>query len=437
MQNDNENLIRRLAETEEIIRALRGGEIDAVIGDRSVLLVRLKEVEDILRQQHEALEQMYDERTELVRELRQNQVELELQARDLSMAQETSEEHRQKYEDLYDYAPAGYLTLDGDGVITDANRTIAWMLAEDRDKLLGARFYRYVAAESQDAWFLYVGQLTAFQGQDKPELTMKRSDNSTFWALLDGSAVSAVDEISIRLVLTDITERKKAEDELRRYQEHLEELVYERTGELRELARRLVDSREQAQTTIGNELHDEVGQLLTYTTLLLDRALRKPDQKLVEEARGIVGQVISQIRDMSTMLSPRLLRTAGFREALYSLIEDFRNRTRKKVEFACPAECGNVPEEAALAVYRIIQESLTNITRHAKATQTSIAITKCDHEVQLEVIDNGVGFDPNRSHSHGLDGMKERAMAMGGECIITSSPGKGTRINARIPLENP
>lgn len=100
-----------MAEAEEIIRALRG-EIDTVIGDKNLLLVRLKEVEDVLRQQHEALEQMYNERTELVDELRQHQMELELQAKDLSLARETSEQNRQKYQDLYDYAPVGYLTLD-------------------------------------------------------------------------------------------------------------------------------------------------------------------------------------------------------------------------------------------------------------------------------------------------------------------------------------
>ncbi len=425
-----------MAEAEEIIRALRG-EIDTVIGDKNLLLVRLKEVEDVLRQQHEALEQMYNERTELVDELRQHQMELELQAKDLSLARETSEQNRQKYQDLYDYAPVGYLTLDRDGVILDANRTAGWMLAEDRDKLIGSHFNTFIAPESQAAWCLYMSKLIASKQQDQPELVLKKSDGSLFYALLDVGAVSVGNDVNIRLVLTDITKRKKAEKELHHYREHLEELVEERTEKLRELARQLVDSQEQVQTTIGNELHDEVGQLLTYAALLLDRNLKKPDQKLLEEAREIVGQVLSQIRNMSSMLSPRLLRTQGLPEALYSLIDEFRQRTGIAVTFACPHECNTVPEDTALAIYRIVQESLTNITRHAQATKTEIRITECVNELKLDIIDNGVGFDTEeRTATNGLAGMKERAMAMGGECTITSKTGEGTRVSARVPLNS-
>lgn len=438
MKNEIKKLRERLAETEEIIRVLRSGEIDAVIGNKNVLLVRLKEVEDVMREQHEALEQMYNERTELVEGLKQHQIELELQARDLSVARESSEENRQKYQDLYDLAPVGYLTLDAGGNITEVNLTMARMLGVERGKLIGTPFSRYISPESQGTWHLFKTKITAFKEKGQPELLMKRQPDSRFYALLDASAVpDGENDVPLRLVLTDISAKKKAEEELRKYQEHLEELVEERTRKLKELARQLVDNQEQVQTTIGNELHDEVGQLLTYTALLLDRNLKKQDQKMIEEAREIVSQVLSQVRNMSSMLSPRLLRSQGLSEALYSLIDEFRQRTGIAVTFTCPHECVTVPEDTALAVYRIIQEALTNITRHAQATETEVRITDGGNELRLEITDNGVGFDPAaRTATNGLAGMKERAMAMGGECSIVSKTGKGTRVTARIPLDN-
>ncbi len=235
--------------------------------------------------------------------------------------------------------------------------------------------------------------------------------------------------------IVQVLMRKRAEEELYSYREHLEQLVAERTRELRDLAHRLVDAQEKERAAIGSSLHDEIGQFLTYTTLLIDKAARKPDIKILEEAKATVQEAISKIRDLSSMLSPHLLRSAGLIEALVSLIEDFTRRTKVKVDFSYNDGLNTIPEEAALACYRIVQESLTNIIRHAQATAVKVQLNHNQESLHLEIYDNGSGFEPDTmKRATGLTGMRERALALGGEFVIESGPGKGTKVIAIIPL---
>ncbi|MBE0481464.1 MAG: PAS domain-containing protein, partial [Dehalococcoidia bacterium] len=234
----------------------------------------------------------------------------------------------------------------------------------------------------------------------------------------------------------DITERRRAEQELHRYREHLEELVEQRTRELRELAHRLVRAQEQERARIGSELHDEIGQLLTYTTLLIDRAMRKPEPPLLAQAKSTIQEAISGIRNLSSMLSPSLLRSAGLVRALFSLTEEYARRTNIPVEFNHDNRLEEkVPEDVALAGYRIAQEALTNVARHAGASEVKMQLSCEAGWLRLEVADNGSGFDPGAVRSStGLTGMRERALALGGRLSLDSCTGRGTRIIAEIPL---
>ncbi len=230
---------------------------------------------------------------------------------------------------------------------------------------------------------------------------------------------------------------KEAEDQLRRQRDYLDRTVAERTRELRELSHRLVDAQENERTTIGNELHDEIGQLMTYATLLIDRAARKPDQQTLTEAKSTVQDAISKIRNLSSMLSPHLLRSVGLLQALVSLSEEFMQRTNIKVDFNHADRLEEVPEDVALASYRILQESLTNVARHAKASEVKIRLYREPGKLRLEVADNGSGFNPKeKEHTTGLTGMRERALALGGELTIESNYGQGTRVVAELLLSD-
>ena len=236
-----------------------------------------------------------------------------------------------------------------------------------------------------------------------------------------------------------LAERTRLLEELRHHQDHLEYLVKERTRELRDLSHRLITAQEDERNLIGNELHDQIGQHLTYTTLLLDQLAHKQRLKESPEllaARGAVQDAIGKIRNLSNLLSPRLLRSSGLIVALDSLIEEYIRNTRIPVGFHHEVDIDALPKELALACFRVIQESLTNIARHAKAGRVEVGLSSTKDSLHLEISDDGTGFDTMKvEHSTGLTGMRERALALGGELVISSRPGQGTRITADFLLE--
>ena len=256
---------------------------------------------------------------------------------------------------------------------------------------------------------------------------------------IDDSAAPIKDDrddlVGVVLTFRDVTEREKAEEELRRHREHLEQLVAAGTLELRDLAHRLVNAQEQERARIGHALHDEIGQLLTCATYLIETAVRKPDKQILAEARSTIQEAISKIRDLSSMLSPRLLRSSGLLPALVSLAEDYERRTNIKVDFDHSDGLEEIPENLALTAYRIVQEALTNIARHAKTSEAKVQLLREPGKLRLEVIDNGIGFDRETvKHSAGLIGMRERALALDGELTIESNHGQGTRLVGEFPF---
>jgi signal transduction histidine kinase len=234
----------------------------------------------------------------------------------------------------------------------------------------------------------------------------------------------------------DITQRKAIEEELRQHRDHLERLVRERTRELRDLSHRLISAQENERNLIGNELHDQIGQHLTYTTLLLDQLAHKQGSPELSAARAAVQDAIGKIRNLSSLLSPRLLRSSGLLVALDSLIEEYIRNTHIPVGFHHEAALEALPKELALACFRVIQESLTNVARHAKAGRVEVRLSSPGDRLHLEISDDGIGFDIAKTdHSTGLTGMRERALALGGELVIRSTPGQGTLVTADFLLE--
>ncbi len=235
--------------------------------------------------------------------------------------------------------------------------------------------------------------------------------------------------------ILEVLMRKKAEEELRRHREHLEEMVNERTRELRELSHHLVNAQEKERAAIGSALHDQIGQTLTYATLLVDKMARKPEPQTLTELKSMLKEAIAEVRNLSAMLSPSLLRDAGLVQAASVLVQDFTRRTNIDIDFKHFDGVNDIPSNVALASYRIIQEALTNIVRHAQASQVQVCLKRHPGALHLEISDNGLGFNPGAvKNSTGLTGMKERAVALGGELNIQSGSGQGTRVVAEIPL---
>ncbi len=228
---------------------------------------------------------------------------------------------------------------------------------------------------------------------------------------------------------------KEAEDQLKKERDHLERDVEERTKELRELTHVLFDVQEEERQVIGNELYDEVSQLLASALLLLKGAISKPDEKALVQARSAVRDALERIRKLPSVLVPRLLHILGLLKAMEHLIAEYQFRTNIKVEFDHSEELEDVPEKVALTIYRITQESLTNIDRHAKASEVKVRLFSQAGKLRLVVADNGTGFNLKAVyHSVGLTSMKERAQASGGKLTIESNHGQGTRVVAEFPL---
>lgn len=225
-------------------------------------------------------------------------------------------------------------------------------------------------------------------------------------------------------MLLDITERHQAEEALR------------------DLAARREAMLEAERKRIAQEIHDELGQLLN-TLHISNAALRarlEQDQPaLCEKAdimAGLIHRTIDVVRNVATSLRPAAL-DAGIYSGLEWLVRDFSDHTGIACRLLLDEPEPELPEEQAMALFRIAQESLTNVARHAAAHTATVRLGVKDGQLLLEVSDDGKGFDqtmPGRRTSLGLMGMQERARAVCGRVEVSSAPGAGTRVKASLPL---
>ena len=206
------------------------GEIGSLTNALSVMLTKLSQREQEVRRANAGLEERVKERTieleraqqnteRLLRELGEQKIELEMQNDELRRAQVALEESRDRYADLYDFAPIGYLTLTREALISEINLTGAALLGAERGKLIGSRFARLVSPGDSDRWHLHFMDMLQHGGQRSFELALRRGDGSSFHAQLDClRPINDGNAPAVRIVLTDITERKQAESLLRRNQ---------------------------------------------------------------------------------------------------------------------------------------------------------------------------------------------------------------------------
>jgi PAS domain S-box-containing protein len=231
----------------------------------------------------------------------------------------------------------------------------------------------------------------------------------------------------------DITDRKQNESELE-----------EQKNLLRELAALGTESREAQLKSLAHELHDELGQILSALRMDIWRTnnlFGKRNKALVDNLKNMqiqVDKAIKAVRDVTANLRPPIF-DLGLISAITSLREEFIANTRISCSLQIDGNEQVLDESKIVVLYRITQESLTNITRHAKPAQVAISIVFNEEYVTIEIADDGLGFDPDKlmsRKSFGMMGMKERALAVGGKVEISSAASKGTRVTARIPIKS-
>ncbi len=238
----------------------------------------------------------------------------------------------------------------------------------------------------------------------------------------------------VLVLVRDNTEAKKVEKELLQSRE-----------ELRRLSNYLEDVREEERTHIAREIHDELGQHLTVLKMsfsFLEKSIAETDPKYTAEFNKIadlINEMVTAVRKISHQLRPAMLDQLGLIAAMEWYTADFEKKTGIKTVFITELPPNDFPEKLRIGLFRILQESLTNVARHAEASRVDISLSLHDNDLVMLIEDNGKGFhtetiDPRKTL--GVLGMKERAIVMGGTYNINSEPGKGTIIEVIVPWRN-
>jgi two-component system sensor histidine kinase UhpB len=233
-------------------------------------------------------------------------------------------------------------------------------------------------------------------------------------------------------VIMDVTDRKRAEEALQRSHD-----------QLRALAARVEKVREEERTRLAREIHDGLGQALTaikidLSSLCHDMPAEKKHQS--ESIMKLADETIRSVRRISTELRPAVLDTLGPVAAVEWAAAEFEARTGIKCRLDLPLEDIVIDQERATALFRIFQETLTNVARYANATEVNVRLAEADGNLSLEVHDNGKGVSEaqiSAGTSLGILGMRERALLLGGEFTITGALGEGTTVRVRLPGPQP
>ena len=265
------------------------------------------------------------------------------------------------------------------------------------------------------------------------EVRCRHRDGS--WRLIEVVGVNRFDDPEVRALVAnyrDVTHRKIAEEELKESRE-----------QLRNLSRHINAAREEERTRISREIHDELGQKLTVLKMSVSRlrqALPREPEALRSSASAILESIdglLRTVRDLSTELRPVVLDHLGLVEAIKWQARQFESRTGIACGIRSRLDGVAVDPNRSTDLFRVVQEALTNVVRHARATRVQIQLLREAGDLLLEVSDNGLGIqqeDGSRQASLGLLGIRERIQALGGTVEISSTSGSGTRLRVRIPL---
>jgi PAS domain S-box-containing protein len=414
----------------------------------------------------------------LLHELQVHHIELEMQNTELQEARDRMETLLEKYTDLYDFAPVGYLSLDEESQILEVNLTGAAMLGLERSLLFRRRLEGFVDPVSQPIFRAFLKKTFAGTGKQVCEVALLNDDGSPIWASLQ-----AVPAVSIsapgkwcRVAIADITSRKRAaeaqlrlealavtnqelemeiirrqavEEELKKSEDHQGKLLEQSRRmqeQLRHLTRRILLVQEEERKKISRELHDDIAQTLVGINIHLEALSREATvnpmvlkrkialtQKLVEKSVNIVHRFARELR-------PTLLDDLGLIATLHSFMKEFTRQTNIRVRFTTFAEVEQLNSARITVIYRVVQSALNNVARHSEASRVLVSIRKIADVACMEISDDGKSFNVARflqraKNKHlGLIGMRERVEMVGGKFSVESAPGLGTTIRAEIPF---
>ena len=326
------------------------------------------------------------------------------------------------YRILFDQMNEGAVTLTRDGLIAYCNRRFADIVRTPLARVVGSPLRRFVPPGEQAA-FEILRQRGSTENA-RGDMRFRTGDGSEVPVAVSFAplrAVESTDVIGVVGVIRDITERERQDDLRNRL---IEQVMTAQDDERRRIAR---------------ELHDETGQSLT--ALLVGLRTIEGSQtaaqavELARRLRETTAQTLIDVGRLSRGLHPGVLDDLGLAAAVSRHGEEFAQAHRIAVTVQTKGlDADGLSPLLQATVYRVLQEALTNVARHAGARSVRIRLVRGKASVELRVQDDGAGFEPGNSGRLGLRGMRERASLLGGSVEVESRPGKGTTITARIPL---
>jgi PAS domain S-box-containing protein len=400
-----------------------------------------------------------------------------MQNSELQESRDQAEALLEKYMDLYDFAPVGYLSVDEHGQILEVNLTAAALLGLEKSRLVGQFLSRFVVPASRLVLLAFLKKLFTGAGKQACEAALARAGGAPFWSNLHGAAASSASgpEKCCRVVISDITalkataaaqrrldalaetnqelreeiiRRRAMEDSLKKSELHQSELLAKShlmQEQLRQLSRRVLKAQEEERKRISRELHDVIAQTLAGIKLRL-AALTKMSRvnpasfaRTVAHTQRLVEKSVDVIHQFARELRPAVLDDLGLIPALHSFMKRFTEETGVRTHLTAYAGVNKLEPASRTVFFRVAQEALTNVARHAQASQVKVSIYELPQCVCMEVKDDGKSFQAERVLERtgekrlGVLGMRERLEMVGGRFNVESSPGKGTTVIAQTP----
>jgi len=344
------------------------------------------------------------------------------------------EESELRFRTLTRNAPVGIFETDAKGLTTYVNETWMQFTGMQFEEALGEGWLN--AVHPDDKKKLITGWYNKSEKSETSVSEYRLIDKKGTEIWVNGNAVPVIDDSGTVTgyigTISNVSSIKKSE-----------QVLQERTEQLKELSTHLQNIREEERMNIAREIHDELGQQLTGLKMDIAWLMKKAGQddpavkaKFVDTL-SLVDGTVKSIRRIATELRPSIIDDLGLNAALEWLVSEFSERLNIDIQFKNDFDDKNIRPDISIGLFRILQESLTNIAKHANANKVLITVKKIDEAVHLSVADDGVGFDNNggqRQRSFGLLGIRERTYMLQGEYEIFTEPGEGAKIKVSIPL---
>ncbi len=338
---------------------------------------------------------------------------------------------QQQFRSIFELSPNAVWIAEGERVVFANRACAALFAAPSRESLVGRSIYSLLHPQSHAAVRREVAQALASQ-VPVPLLQerIERLDGQVRDVEIALAPLPDSGNTTLQMVISDVTQRKlDAQDEERS------------RAALRGLSRRTVEAREDERRRIARELHDDLGQRLT--ALKMELASLKPRSPKAQDRVGamleMLDETVASVRRISADLRPMMLDDLGLSAAIEWLARDAARRMGIEISVSLDECEPPLGERASIALYRMVQEALTNVGRHTRASEVRVELRQRDQALTLTVVDNGVGFSERamqKEGSFGLMGIRERADMLGGDMQVDNAPGGGGRVTIRVPLAN-